>query len=112
MNCNGSRPDCASSSTRLRTAAGSCSITASVVRKWLLEGLEEGIPGRTREHVRLVEDVDLPPAESGSEVDLLAQVADVLDRVVRCGVHLDHVQRRRVGDRTARLALAAGHQGR
>ena len=60
-----------------------------------------------REHVRLVEDVDLVAPGDRRVGDLLAQVADVVDRVVRRRVHLDHVERRRVRDRHARLADAA-----
>ena len=61
------------------------------VRRRLLEGLEKRVPGRGRKHVRLVQDVDLPAPHRGREADLLAEVADVVDRVVRGGVHLDHV---------------------
>ena len=44
---------------------------------------------------------------TGREGDALAQLADVVDRVVRRGVHLDHVQRARLRDRAARLAVPA-----
>ena len=64
------------------------------VRRRLLERLEERVPRRGGEHVRLVEDVDLVAAGDRRVGDLLAQVADVVDRVVRRGVHLDHVERR------------------
>ena len=46
------------------------------------------------EHVRLVEDVDLAALHRGQR-DVLAQLADVVDRVVRGRVHLDHVERGR-----------------
>jgi hypothetical protein len=51
------------------------------VRRWLLERLEKRIPGRRREHVRLVEDVDLAVAGDRREADRLAQRTDVIDRV-------------------------------
>ena len=54
----------------------------------------------------LVEDVDLAAPADGRIGDALAQLADVVDRVVRRRVHLDHVERARAGDRDARLALA------
>ena len=63
------------------------------VRRRLLERLQERVPGRRREHVRLVEDVDLAAPADGRVGDALAQLADVVDRVVRRGVHLDHVER-------------------
>ena len=73
-------------------------------RRRLLERLEERVPRLRGEHVRLVEDVDLRAAGDRRERDLVAQLADVVDRVVRRGVHLDHVERRRALDRHARLA--------
>ena len=82
------------------------------VRRRLLERLQERVPGLAGEHVRLVEDVDLPVAGCGDVADPLAQVADVVDGAVRGGVHLDHVERGPGGDRQARLALAARGQGR
>ena len=77
------------------------------VRRRLLERLQERVPGRRREHVGLVEDVDLAAPADRRVGDALAQLADVVDRVVRGGVHLDHVQRARPRDRHARVALAA-----
>ena len=73
----------------------------------LLERLQERVPRLRGKHVRLVEDVDLVAAGDGRVGDLLPQVADVVDRVVRRGVHLDHVERARGRDRDARLAYAA-----
>ena len=78
------------------------------VRRRLLERLEERVPGLRGQHVRLVEDVDLRAPGDRRELHGLAQLADVVDRVVRRRVHLDDVQRRRVGDRDARLAAPAG----
>ena len=46
-----------------------------------------------REHVGLVEDVHAPPALHRRQRHVLAQLADVVDRVVGRGVHLDHVER-------------------
>ena len=57
-----------------------------------------------RQHVRLVEDVDLVAPRHRRVGHALAQVADVVDRVVRRGVHLDDVEARRAVDRAARLA--------
>ena len=78
------------------------------VRRRLLERLEERVPRLRGQHVRLVEDVDLRTPGHRRELHGLAQLADVVDRVVRRRVHLDDVQRRRAGDRDARLALPAG----
>ena len=75
-------------------------------RRRLLKRLEERVPGLGGEHVRLVQDVDLVLAGDGRVGDLLTQFADVVDRVVGCGVHLDHVERGRARDRDARVADA------
>ena len=77
------------------------------VRRRLLERLEERIPRLRREHVRLVEDVDLVAAADRRVRDALTQVADVVDGVVRGRVHLHDVERLADRDRDARLALAA-----
>ena len=82
------------------------------VGRRLLERLEEGVPGLLGQHVRLVEDVDLPAAAGGRVGDALAQIAHVVDRAVGGGVHLDHVDRGAGGDRGARLAFAAGRHRR
>ena len=79
------------------------------VRRRLLERLQERVPGLLGEHVRLVEDVDLVAPGDRRVGDLLAQVADVVDRVVGRGVHLDHVERGRArrSRRTSRTRRTA-----
>ena len=77
------------------------------VRGRLLERLEEGVPRRRGQHVRLVEDVDLVTPGDGGVGDALAQLADVVDRVVGGGVHLDDIERHRRSDRATRVAHAA-----
>src|SRR5256885_7412414 len=52
-------------------------------RGWLLERLEERVPGLLGEHVGLIEDVHLVPPRNGRVRDLLPEIADVVDRVVR-----------------------------
>ena len=81
-------------------------------RRRLLERLEKGVPRLLREHVRLVEDVHLVTARYRRVRDLLAQIPDVVNRVVRRGVHLDHVEGGRVLDREAGLTLPARADGR
>ena len=58
-----------------------------------------------REHVRLVEDVHALAALHRRERHVLAQLADVVDRVVRRRVHLDHVERGAGHDRPRRGRL-------
>ena len=76
-------------------------------RRRLLERLQERVPRRRREHVGLVEDVHLAAPTHRRERHPFAQLADVVDRVVRRRVHLDHVQRARRRDRAARFTLPA-----
>ncbi len=78
----------------------------------LLDQLQERVPGRVGELVRLVEDVDLRPALDRLEHDALADLADVVDPALRGGVHLDHVERGAVRDRDAGVAGVVGLGGR
>jgi hypothetical protein len=48
------------------------------VRGWLLERLQKRVPGRGRQHVGLVEDVDPAVALHGGECHVLTQLADVV----------------------------------
>ncbi len=72
----------------------------------LLECLEEGVEGRRREHVHLVDDVDAVFSDLGRDAHLVGERADVLDRVVGGGVQLVDVHRAILLERPARLALA------
>ena len=76
----------------------------------LLQRLEQGVRGRRREHVHLVEDVHLGSA--GRPDDGAAdQVAHRVDTVVRCGVQLEQVVAVAVLDGEAALARAARFAG-
>ena len=68
---------------------------------WLLERLEEGIPGVLRDLVRLIEDVDLPSELPRRVGQALAQASDLVDAAVAGCVDLDHVERRALPDRNA-----------
>ena len=54
----------------------------------LLEGLEEGIEGRGREHMDLIDDIDAVFAHLRRDLDLVHQRLDVLHAVVRGRIHL------------------------
>ena len=82
------------------------------VGRWLLDQLQQRVPGGVRELVRLVEDVDLVAALRGLEDDALADLPDVVDAALRGGVHLDHVERRAVRDRDAGVAHLVGRRRR
>ena len=82
------------------------------VRRRLLERLQEGVPRLAGEHVSLVEDVDLPGPLRRRVADPLAEIADVVDRAVRGGVHLDHVHRAAGSDRHAGVADPARFERR
>ena len=76
------------------------------MRRRLLDQLQERVPRRIRQLVRLVEDVDLVLPLDGLQHDAVADLADVVDAALRGGVHLDHVERRAGGDRHAGVARA------
>ena len=73
----------------------------------LLEGLEEGVEGRGRKHVDLVDDEHRVAAHLRNDAHLLDQRADVLHRIVRRGVQLVDVERAPLVERAARFALVA-----
>ena len=68
------------------------------VRRRFLERLEQRVEGRVREHVDLVDVVDLELPAGGGEADGFAQVADLFDAVVRGAVDFQHVERAAFGD--------------
>ena len=78
------------------------------VGRRLLDELQQGVEGRVRELVRLVEDVDLVAALDRLQDDVVADLADVVDAALGGGVHLDHVERCAGGDRAAGVALLHG----
>ncbi len=80
------------------------------VRRRLLDELEQRVEARRRDHVGLVDDVDLVAAVHRSEERPLAQVARIVDTAVGGRVDLDDVDAARPAARqvAARLAVAAG----
>ncbi len=77
----------------------------------LLEGLEQGVEGGGREHVALVDHVDLPAGLNGGKARAFDQLTDVVHPGVGGGVDLDHIEGRAAGDGAAQLAAAAGFGG-
>ena len=71
-----------------------------------LEGLQQRVERRRREHVNLVDDVNFELRGGGRKLRGLAQVADLLDAVVARAVDFDHVQRPSFHDfLTARIVV-------
>jgi hypothetical protein len=62
-----------------------------VVRR-LLQRLEEGVEGRLREHVHLVNEVDLGGVVAAAVERLLAQAADLVDAPVASGIEFDELE--------------------
>ncbi len=79
--------------------------------RWLLQGLEQGVEGGGREHVALIDHVDLPAGLHRREAGALDQLADVVDAGVGGGIDLDHIEGVAGGDRAAELTAAAGVGG-
>ncbi len=74
----------------------------------LFECFEQGVERLCREHVHFVDDIYFIAASAGGVGGFVTQVADVVDAVVRGGVHLDHVENATIVDAAARLTHAAG----
>ena len=77
------------------------------VRGRLFEGLEEGVEGRGREHMDLVDDEHRVASHLRDDAHLFDQRADVLHGVVRCGVEFVDVERAALVERAARFAFVA-----
>ena len=82
------------------------------VRRRLLQRLEQRVECAGRQHVDLVDDVDLALALGRHVARALAQRAHVVDAGVGRAVDLHHVDRSPLGDLTAEVARAAGVRGR
>ena len=78
------------------------------MRGRLFERLQQRVERLCRQHVHLVDDVDLVASFGGRELHLLAQVPHLVDAAVRRRIDLEDVERRAVGDLRAALAYAAG----
>ena len=73
----------------------------------LFQRLEKGVERLRRQHVHLVDDVDLVPSLQWRKLDLFEQVSDLVHAVVGRGVHLDYVHIGRLQKRPAGVALPA-----
>ncbi len=78
----------------------------------LFQRLEQAGEGRLRQHVHLVEDVDLVAGEVGLVVGAVDQLANIVDAGMRGRVHLDHVEVPALENGAAMGALLAHVEGR
>ena len=81
------------------------------VRRRLFQRLEEAVEGRLREHVHLVDDVDLGARGNRLVARGFDDLADVVDGGVRRRIHLDHVDMAALDDRLA-MRTEHGHVDR
>ena len=70
----------------------------------LFERLQQAVEGLRREHVHLVDDVDLVARRNGRVAHLVDDLTDVVDAGMRRGVHFEHVDMAAFEDRLAVLA--------
>ena len=77
------------------------------IGRGFLQGLEEGIEGRRRKHVHLVDDEHLVATRLGRNLYLLDEFADVLHGVVGGRIEFVDVERTPLVEGAARLALIA-----
>ena len=82
------------------------------IRGRLLDRLQQGVEGRGRQHVHLVDDVHPGAGRARRKHDLIAQLTDVVHSRVGGAVDLHHVQRLRPRDLHARAAGSARRIGR
>ncbi len=82
------------------------------MRRRLFQRLEEGVERVPGELMRLIDNVELHPQLGRRVLDLLAQVANVIDPAIRRRVDLDNVDRRAGVDRIAGSTVIAGTIGR
>ena len=82
------------------------------VLRGLFQRLEQRVEGRGREHVHLVDEVDLVRSAGRGVGGVLAKRADAVDAVVARPVDLHHVETATLGDLDAGIAGAAGIVGR
>ena len=80
------------------------------VRRWLFDQLQQRIERCRRDHVGLIDDVDLVATVDRGEERALTQVAGFFDIAVAGGIHLDDVDAAgaAAGEVAATLALTAG----
>jgi hypothetical protein len=61
------------------------------VRRWLLQGLKEGIRSFLGYHMDFIYDIDLVASQVGGIVDLFSQVANFIDAPVTGGVYFYNI---------------------
>ena len=82
------------------------------VSRWFLEGFEEGVEGRVREHVNFVDDVEFVLSAGGGVADVFDDdLADFVDLGVGGGVELEDIEAGARSDFAADIALVAGGDG-
>ena len=76
--------------------------------RWFFQGLEKRIESLGRQHVHFIDNVDLVASPTGTDVDVVAQIANIVDATVTGSVHLQHVDVAAIGDSQADVACVAG----
>lgn len=78
------------------------------IRWRLFKGLEERVESVFAQHVDLVDDIHLVVADLRWDAHLVNEAADVVNRVVGCGIEFVDVERGVVVEGAARFAFVAG----
>ena len=82
------------------------------MRRRFLERLQQAVEGLPREHVNLVDDIDLVTRRDRQVAHAVDDLADVVDTGARCGIHFHHVDMARFHDRIAMDAGSVHVDGR
>jgi hypothetical protein len=78
------------------------------MRGRFFQGFEQRVESRFRQHVHFVNDVDFIASLSRCEVDLVAQIADLVDAAIGRCVELDQIEQAPSGDGCADRAGIIG----
>jgi len=75
------------------------------MRWWLLQRFQQGVEGRLRELMHLVNDIEAETARRCCHADALTQVANFVDPPIGRAIDFQHIQGTTFADGDARLAV-------
>ncbi len=78
------------------------------VRRRFLKRFQKCIECTAGKHMNLVDDIDFKFRTRRKKHDLITYTTNIIDTVVRRGVHFDDIHKRAIQDTPANLALVAG----
>ncbi len=77
------------------------------MRRRLFQCFQQSIKSGRRQHMYFIDDVDFIPTQIGREIDLVTQVANIINAGIGCRIDLDQVQKTPFIDGLTNRALIA-----